>query len=316
MSDLEDINEFGQRVFKERAKPLKDKYDSGIFDYDQYVKALNDLKVTIGNEERKTRNNKRVQAAIQPVLDEYMVEAKEVKNIADKEREAEDFTKELIQYAKDSHQEQVDFALEERNYTRGLAEKADREKQVIADEMLAESDITKDEYDTEIGKATSDVKQAFASGSDANIRDARRMGLNPNSGRFKAMDRGREIAEAATTAGAQNQTRMNLKSFSENKKDNARRVKLGLNPLALGTVDRRIGMNDPTMGALQSGAGFYANSSARLQSQQNFNRGMELDWARFNKIPDPPSFTEQLIAGGVGGVVQAGTAWGLKKYGG
>jgi len=227
---------------------------------------------------------------------------------------SEDFMEELITYTKEQDQKREGFALEERDYQRGLAEKADLEKQNIVDEMLEESNISDKQYEDEIGKSTSDVKQAFASSEDSAVRSARRYGLNPNSGRFKSMQRGNEIAEAATTAGAQNQTRSRLKAFGENKKDNARRVELGLNPIALNVQDKRIGMVGETGGALNSGAGFYGNQSARLQGQQNFNRQMDFNLMQFNARPTQPSFSEQLLANGIGGAARATAGYALKKY--
>ena len=294
------MDEVNKKIYKSSKDDLLNKYNTGEMSSEEYLEILNKVA-------KKTKQTGQYNSEFERVTN------KENQSVAD--TKSENFMTELVEYTKDQDAKRENFALEERDYQRGLAEKSDADKQAIVSDMLKDADISDAEYEEEIGKSSSAVKQAFANSHDSNIRDVRRMGLNPISGRAGALSKRAELTEGATVAGAENQTRTGLKMFSENKKDNARRVDLGLNPLALNVQDKRIFMPGQTGGALNSGAGFYGNKAGRLQGQRNFNRNMDFQLKQWNDRPKAPSFGEQLAIGAIGGLSTAGGLYAGKKWG-
>ncbi len=62
--------------------------------------------------------------------------------------------------------------------------------------------------EAQANRAAADAAQAFAGSSAAMSRSAARMGVNPNSGRFAAMDTGRAVQRAQAIGGARTQGRI------------------------------------------------------------------------------------------------------------
>jgi hypothetical protein len=78
------------------------------------------------------------------------------------------------------------------------------ENQMVSDAMNFDSPAQQEKL---AGQAAADVTKSYQGGLDSNQRNMERMGINPNSGRFAAINNETSLAQAKDTAGAMNNAR-------------------------------------------------------------------------------------------------------------
>lgn len=83
------------------------------------------------------------------------------------------------------------------------------EKSLVADAMGYASDARKD---AAAGEAVADVTQAYSNVRDQGARSLQRMGVNPNDGRYAAMQRQTDSDQALAQAQAANQARKQVET--------------------------------------------------------------------------------------------------------
>jgi hypothetical protein len=96
------------------------------------------------------------------------------------------------------------------------------------------------------GQAAADVTQSYANTTDQNQRQMERMGVNPNSGRFAAINNEMNLNRAKDTAGAMNKTRTDTE----------------LQGLALRQGAAQFGRNMPNTGLAADAAALNGGNSA------------------------------------------------------
>lgn len=117
------------------------------------------------------------------------------------------------------------------------------ESKMVGDAMGFNSQERKDRM---AGQAAADVTQAYTGALDQNQRQMERMGINPNSGRFAAINNETNLARAKDTAGAMNQARTNTE----------------LQGMAMRQGVAQFGRNMPNTGLAADAAALNAGNSA------------------------------------------------------
>lgn len=149
--------------------------------------------------------------------------------------------------------------------------------QPLQDQYIAEAqegpDYEKVAGDVRRAKAT--VGQQFDAAQGQQERRLASMGVNPASGRSRSVTRGSELAQAAATAGAANQTRLQSRTQAENKSDTkqANAINMGsglaVNPgtsMGLSNAASGAGFQGAMQGQRQKGS--LLNTQYRQQMQQ------------------------------------------------
>lgn len=130
----------------------------------------------------------------------------------------------------------------------------------IYQSLLEQSRVDHEQY---VGKASADVTDAFSGALETQRRSATRMGVNPNSGRFQALEQNWARAMAAAKSGAMTDAR--FKAYD---------TKFGRTQVAAG-----LGLNLGQMatGAMSSAAGAFGTAGSLTNSLngQEFDIQME-----------------------------------------
>lgn len=243
---------------------------SGEIDEQQFLQGIGALRADI------TKNAPDIR---QETLDLFVSASRDVQSrmdIRSKEDAQLATIKDLLDHAKDVDQRDYDLRKDYFDWQKQTATEADAERKTISDEMLADARLTDDKVNQAVGKAVTDVEQAYASTDAENRRSLARMGVNPNSERALSV-RGKDtLAKAATIAGAKNITRQNMRALSEDRLNNARLVRIGMQPLQLGVGNSQAGGPNYTLGAMGSMAATQGNIAAGARSQYNADRGYDL----------------------------------------
>lgn len=85
------------------------------------------------------------------------------------------------------------------------------ERGIVADAAAFDTDAKRQEL---AGQAVSDVNTSFSNARGQESRALQRMGLNPNSGRFAAMNSQLTLGQAATQAGSMNKARADAENIA------------------------------------------------------------------------------------------------------
>lgn len=105
-----------------------------------------------------------------------------------------------------ANQERADeYAQYERSTFRPL------ERGIVADAAAFDTDAKRQEL---AGQAVSDVNTSFSNARGQESRALQRMGINPNSGRFAAMNSQLTLGQAATQSGAMNKARADAENIA------------------------------------------------------------------------------------------------------
>lgn len=124
------------------------------------------------------------------------------------------------------------------------------ESRMVSDANNFDSQERKDRM---AGQAAADVTQGYASATDQNNRAMERMGVNPNSGKFQALNNETALGQAKDTAGAMNKARTDTE----------------LQGIALRTGAAQFGRNMPNTGIAADSVALNAGNSAT----SNLNAG-------------------------------------------
>lgn len=92
------------------------------------------------------------------------------------------------------------------------------ERGIVADAASFDTEAKREEL---AGKAAADVNAAFTNARGQENRSLQRMGINPNSGRFAALNSQLTLGQTAALAGAKNQARENAEQMGFAKKMDA-----------------------------------------------------------------------------------------------
>lgn len=117
----------------------------------------------------------------------------------------EQMTNTEIEIARDNQKRANEYADYERNTFRPL------ERGIVADAAAFDTEAKRKEL---AGLAVSDVNASFSNARGQQSRALQRMGINPNSGRFAAMNSQLTLGHAATQAGAMNKARTDAKNLA------------------------------------------------------------------------------------------------------
>lgn len=129
-------------------------------------------------------------------------------------------------------------ALEQSQADRSYALERRAELTGLQDQMVADAR----NFDTEdrsaelAGQAGADVEQAFAQQREESGRSMARMGINPNSGRYAAMDAQMSMAQALAKAGVQNAARQAARSEGRALTDRASNALSGYPAMGMSTT--------------------------------------------------------------------------------
>lgn len=132
---------------------------------------------------------------------------------------------EQMRFGLDSSKAAFAQANQDRDWTIGRRDKLS----VVQDGLIEEANT----FDAEArrnelaAQATADVSKAFDAQRDQTTRQMSRMGVNPNSGKFAAMDNQNSMAEAAAKAGAAGTARTVARNEGRSLKTNAANMLAG-----------------------------------------------------------------------------------------
>ena len=266
-----------------------------------------------------------------PAPDPRMGEAA-LKQIALAERQYEDYRTQDMPWIKQLANEAIGIQRANSEAARGLTQyqldamrrNDDRywnvavpfENRLLQDVNRFDSQAYKDQL---VGQQLADVTQAFSNTRDQAARGLARMGVNPNSGRFAAMQNVTSIEQAKAMAAAANKTRQAADQIGLSTK---MQMYGGMRGLAgLGATNAQLGAgamgvgNQAAAGMLGSGISYsgannaafnasMAGMSAGVQGLGTYNQ-LQQNAAKINNDADP--FGAILGAG-----AQLGAAWLLK----
>jgi hypothetical protein len=108
----------------------------------------------------------------------------------------------------------------------------------IYQSLIEQSRIDPEQY---VGKAAADTTDAFAGALETQRRSATRMGVNPNSGRFAALEQNWARAMAATKSGAMTDARFKANDTKFARTQAAANVGLNLGQMATGAMSSAAG---------------------------------------------------------------------------
>lgn len=179
----------------------------------------------------------------------------------------------------------------------------------IQDLMISEAkDFNTEARQNEIAaQAGADVAQSFSASRDQSGRAMARMGINPNSGKFAAIDGQMSVAQAAASAGASNMARTAARSEGRALQDRAAGTlagypTMGMQTTGAGAQFAANGINMANSGANGMSAGF--SSAAGIAGNMGSNAtGMWNAQAGYKTRQDDANQGESMgsILGGLGG---------------
>jgi len=132
-------------------------------------------------------------------------------------------------------------------------------------EMIGEATNVEAQYDRVTRDAATDVDNAFGRQKEIEQRNAERTGLRPDSGRYKGMDRSRELEQAGTRSFAINRATEGERDRVETTKFNRMATVLGRQPGASAPIQGAPSPNAPSglSNAYGNQAGMYGNQANR-----------------------------------------------------
>ena len=136
------------------------------------------------------------------------------------------------------------------------------EKQIVKD---AEEYSTEGKREALATQAAADVNTAFANTRAQEGRALSRMGVNPNSGRFAALNSALSLGEAATAAGAMNKTRTDAEQLGFARRMDAAGLGRGLAGNASTAYGVSIGAGDAARGTAIAGGNFMGGGYGAAQ---------------------------------------------------
>lgn len=172
-----------------------------------------------------------------------------------------------------------------------LTKEQDAYRRQLVDDMMRDAEMSDAEYERAISQSSADVTRAFDKARGMEIRTLGRMGINPNSGRFDAMNRQLTLGQAANDAQARNATRLTLATEERSRMNEARKAGLGLNSdvanlladrsrtnlgLSLSLDQQRREDNAAAIGAIGTAYGrrnSQSNSTTATSTSSNDNSG-------------------------------------------
>jgi len=179
---------------------------------------------------------------------------------------------EQLAYAKQHDAEQQALAQAQFDYQKQLATQTDAERKAQSDAMMAEATLTPEKIAEATGGAAGTVTKQFDNAQAAQQRGLTAMGVDPGTMRSVSADRSLALTKAGATAGAINSTRSQMRDISQQRMDNARLVRIGLNPLALNVTNTNIGLPSATLGTMSQGVGMYGNQAGMMFNQASATR--------------------------------------------
>lgn len=108
----------------------------------------------------------------------------------------------------------------------------------IYQSLVEQSRIDPEQY---VGQAAADTTDAFAGALETQRRSASRMGVNPNSGRFAALEQNWARAMAATKSGAMTDARFKAEDTKFNRTQVAAGIGLNLGQMSVGAKSAAAG---------------------------------------------------------------------------
>jgi hypothetical protein len=147
--------------------------------------------------------------------------------------------------------------------------------------QLIESTFSEQESpEAAAARATSDMRRVSAVNRESQLRNARRLGINPNSGAYTALDTSRTLGEVGMEAAARDSARRTAKDINFTRQHSV--LSLGRNlPATAGSMTNSAGA---VYGSLASVAGRRADQanqmSAAAGQQTGYYGGMLADWYR------------------------------------
>jgi hypothetical protein len=147
--------------------------------------------------------------------------------------------------------------------------------------QLIESTFSEQESpEAAAARATSDMRRVSAVNRESQLRGARRLGINPNSGAYTALDTSRTLGEVGMEAAARDNARRTARDTNFTRQHSV--LSLGRNlPATANSMSNSAGA---VYGSLASVAGRrvdQANSAQAAAGQQmGYYGGMLADWAR------------------------------------
>lgn len=131
------------------------------------------------------------------------------------------------------------------------------EQQMVADTQNFNTDAYREQL---AQKAASDAGLAFENTRAANERSMMSMGVNPNSGKFAALNRQSELGLAAQRAGAMNQTRQSAEAMGYARTTDAIGLGKGLSGASVGAYTAALNAGNSASANSQSAGNNYQNA--------------------------------------------------------
>ncbi len=153
-------------------------------------------------------------------------------------------------------------------WSRADRQRYEREFKPLEDEFLAEArDYASPEKQAEAAaEAKADVQTASAGARQQSQREAASLGVDPNSGRFAAIDRAGEMGTALASAGAQNTARQQVRDKGLALKADAVNLGRGLPAQSAQAAGLSLGAGSGAVGLNQGNQQIY-NSSTGIMGQ-------------------------------------------------
>lgn len=163
----------------------------------------------------------------------------------------ERITNKELEIADANQQRANEYAEYERTTFRPL------EKKLVAD---AEAYSTQAKQDQLSSQAAADVNTGYATARDQNNRSLTRMGINPNSGRFAALNNQLAVRQAADSAGAMTRARDQAEQLGFARRMDVTSLGRGLAPNASTAYGVALTANNQGGNSAAAGANFMGNA--------------------------------------------------------
>jgi len=155
------------------------------------------------------------------------------------------------------------------------------------------------EFDTEArrnemaAEATADVNSAYSNARDQQSRGLSRMGVNPSSGRYAAMDNQMAISQAAAQASASNKVRTAARLEGYSRKADANAMLSGLSGFSSSAagLSNSFGQSSQGAGAMgmaglnQGSTGYYTGASSAASGLQSASSNLRANAVESAKNP-------------------------------
>lgn len=193
------------------------------------------------------------------------------------------------------------------------------ERSIVADAASFDTEAKREEL---AGKAAADVNMAFTNARGQENRALERMGVNPNSGRFAALNSQLTLGQTAALAGAKNQARENAEQMGFARKMDAAGLGRGLASNASTAYGVALASGDSAgknsmaagnfMGQGYAGAQQGYSSAASSYGTAGNIYGQEFQGRMQGYMADQQA--QSALMGGLGQAVGIAGGIGLKKW--